>query len=62
MSTREKEGSDRGDKQKEVCQGGHSQQMREGEESRSAPASILMRASNCKFRGAIGSFAEDFGC
>jgi len=36
--------------------------MREGEESRSALASILIRASNCKFRGAIGSFAEDFGC
>jgi len=36
--------------------------MRGGEESGSTPASILMKALNCKFRGTTGSFAEDFGC
>jgi len=29
-----------------------------GEESRSAPASISTRASDCKFGGTIGSFAD----
>jgi len=36
--------------------------MREEEKSGSTLAGISMRASNCKFRGATGSFAEDFEC